>query len=472
MTRHVFALAVCAMVLLRPTFTTAADNDQPAPQVMTLYPAAAPRPALVHRLLPPVLKQISGNAAPLYLKAFLSQAQSPLDAAGQKKLSTWLALPLEELPRDEVRALLDTRTGVLHQMALAARRTECDWALPLREEKNWFEIQLPELQEARTVAKLLSLRARLEAAEGRFSDAVVTLQQGFALARHVAAAPTLVNGLVGAAIVRLQADALEAIVQAPQSPNLHWALAVLPEPIVDLSASVAFEAEGIYFLYPELAAARTQHLTTGEWDTLLSKLCNSSETLLPLVQAGGESAIKLSRPGELKEQLLGAAPQARQWLITQGLAADVEAMTPAQAALMAATGLYDERRDAMLCRWAVPFWQMNDLPDPKSTLSKHDPLQLFGVMLADLSRVRQALVGTQQRIAVLQCLEALRLHAATSGGKLPATLGEIQGVVLPISPVTGQPFEYRLDGETAVLVAPSADDKPARTYHVTMKRAE
>ena len=56
----------------------------------------------------------------------------------------------------------------------------------------------------------------------------------------------------------------------------------------------------------------------------------------------------------------------------------------------------------------------------------------------------------EQRLAILRHIEALRIHAATHDGKLPAKLSDID-LPLPLDPVTGQPFSYTLDGTTASL---------------------
>ena len=62
----------------------------------------------------------------------------------------------------------------------------------------------------------------------------------------------------------------------------------------------------------------------------------------------------------------------------------------------------------------------------------------------------QAEVRLQQRLALLTCVEALRMHAAEHEGKLPAQLSDIK-LPLPVDPVTGKPFAYKLDGGTAHL---------------------
>jgi hypothetical protein len=59
----------------------------------------------------------------------------------------------------------------------------------------------------------------------------------------------------------------------------------------------------------------------------------------------------------------------------------------------------------------------------------------------------------------LQTIEAIRMHAAETG-KLPTALSEITVVPVPKNPVTEQPYEYRLDGDTAVLDLPASDGFP------------
>jgi hypothetical protein len=58
---------------------------------------------------------------------------------------------------------------------------------------------------------------------------------------------------------------------------------------------------------------------------------------------------------------------------------------------------------------------------------------------------------TQQHIAALQVVEALRMHAAASDGKLPSQLSEVQLVPIPIDPMTGKAFQYEIEGDTAEL---------------------
>jgi hypothetical protein len=50
-------------------------------------------------------------------------------------------------------------------------------------------------------------------------------------------------------------------------------------------------------------------------------------------------------------------------------------------------------------------------------------------------------------------IESIRMYAYSHDGKMPGSLDDIKEVPIPSNPQTGKPFSYRLDGDTAVLLA-------------------
>ena len=54
-------------------------------------------------------------------------------------------------------------------------------------------------------------------------------------------------------------------------------------------------------------------------------------------------------------------------------------------------------------------------------------------------------------IAILKCIEAIRLYASSHGGKLPASLADITEVQIPNDPLTGKAFVYKAGGSKATL---------------------
>ena len=90
-------LALFAVLLAVPAFA------QLPPVLLTVDPAAEPKPALRYTLLPAGRERVSGNAALHYAKAALARpvvdrAKVPED---DKKLAAWEDAALDKLPVDD-----------------------------------------------------------------------------------------------------------------------------------------------------------------------------------------------------------------------------------------------------------------------------------------------------------------------------------------------------------------------------------
>jgi hypothetical protein len=79
----------------------------------------------------------------------------------------------------------------------------------------------------------------------RFDKAVQSMQTGLAMARHVADSPILIQALVGTAIANLMLQPAEEWIGSPDSPNLYWALAVLPQPFIVTAPARQGETAGL-----------------------------------------------------------------------------------------------------------------------------------------------------------------------------------------------------------------------------------
>jgi hypothetical protein len=77
-----------------------------------------------------------------------------------------------------------------------------------------------------------------------------------------------------------------------------------------------------------------------------------------------------------------------------------------------------------------------------------------------LSRITVRQAALDRRLACLRVIEAIRLHAAANGGKLPARLDEITEVPLPVDPMTGRSFDYEAHEDQAVLSGRPPSDSP------------
>jgi len=448
-----------------------ANADKPPTVKLVLQPAVAPRRALQYQLLPPVIDRKPGNAAVLYNRVPAEQADffSKFYSEGGPwaKIEKWLEVPLgdpreKELRRPEWTSLLG---GVIFEdLDRAARCESCDWQLPLREQM-FFSIRLPELQQTRSYARLLTAKARLEIAEGRFEDALHTLQTGYALSRHVAQGQTLIHNLVGIAICNMMSKRLEDWAQQPGAPNLYWALTWLPRPLLDQRPAMETEMYCLYFSFPDLRDLDKAKHPPEQWNELLRK------TVDRLFQMS-DSVPSLPRPVLSTAMVLRGYPMARRALIEGGRpAAEVEAMPVAQVVLIYTMETYEELRDAMFKWYAVPYAQAREGAkrsqqtfEEATRLGNREILPFASVLLPAIESAHFASVKNERAIAMLRVIEALRLYGAAHEGRLPDDLAEITEVPIPSDPVTGKPFAYQHTSGTAVLEAPFVPGREAKVY--------
>jgi hypothetical protein len=460
-------------ILIAPAgLAAAADADATPPIKVVLHPAAEAHPALKYQLLPPLIDRRPGNAAVHYLK--VPHEETPLfsDQAFWDSIDKWTEMPLPEL-RKEVRAnrypFLTGEWSIVEMLDRGARCDTCDWDIPIREHE-YISILLPDIQASRLSGRILAARARIQIAKGQYADAIHTLQTGFALARHVGQAPTLINGLVGVAIAGMMAKQVETLVQQPDAPNLYWALASLPRPLIDFRLGYEGELASIYLSYPELRDLEHKNYPAEQWKQLLQR------TIAGFAKVFG------SGPGSqfslmLVPKMLEGYPRAKRLLISQGRSAtEVEAMPVAQVVLLYTMQTYDELRDEVFKWFSLPYPEARagmaqaDKRLKESVGSGREIIPIAAMLLPAVRTCKEAETRMSRQIAALQVLEALRMYAAGHDGKLPETLQEITEVPVPLDPFRGEPFIYIRTGDTARLESPyPSNNKNPLTYEIQLK---
>ncbi len=460
-----------------------AENEKTAQIV--LYPMAAPRPALKYQLLPPFLERRPGNAAVWWNRllaernVFFDRCYKEWEESGT--IAQWLDIPLgtpqEKAYREtDLAKVIDILRGggIYSDMERAARFESCDWQLPVRE-GNFIAMLLPEIQQSRMYARLLSAKARLEIVEGKYAEAVRTLQTGYAEARHVAQGPTLINSLVGVTIAGLMSYQVQQFVQQPDAPNLYWALSTLPRPLVDFRPGGEAESNLLYLQLPELCDIDKKQLSPEGWRDLLNKVvvetgrCGSDNYNSQKIT---EAAARLS--------ILQGYPRAKRYLIERGRnAAEVEAMPVAQVILLYSLQVYDELSEEQ-CKWFfLPAaeagdglqrtgWQVNE------EIATREIIPLAHVFLSATEAAKNAETRCEWQIATLRIFEALRLYAAAHDGRLPERLSDITEVPIPMNPSDGKPFSYERQGNKAILFAEKypRGDVPGRFEITLMPKAK
>jgi hypothetical protein len=442
---------------------------------ITLSPRPAPVPALRYRLLPLAPDRKAGDAAPIYLR-FAHERIDQTKRELVEKPARWNALPLDKLPRDEVRTFVTRFRSQLEQMDLAARRKTCDWNYTLDVE-DVFMISLPDAQEMRLYAQLLILKARLEIAEGRYERAARTLETCASFAQQLAEGPFLINGLIGLAVANQVADALLDLVEQSDSPNLYWSLASLPRPLIDLRKGMEFEQRILDLQFPELATLDRSR-SAEEWDVALVRVRRGMHQLIRTL---GNSWGGKIEDTPLQDLLAWAQTGAiaRKYLVeTLGMPEKkVDAMPQAQVLLTYLGQQFHEIRDDWFKAAYLPYPEARlQLAEASKSLDartpKTEPVKFAAAFLPGLAKSHLRMAQCERKFGALRVLEALRLHTA-SKGSLPDKLDEVTVVPIPLDPMTGKPFQYSRDGNTATLSSQVSGDDVAASglrYRITLRK--
>lgn len=464
---------------------------------MALHPKPEPRPALTYRLLPDDFDMLEGNAAIYYLKAmgFLEQnaprnrlrevyeeaekrARKEGKSSSDVPLHVWLSVAPKDLPVKEVREFLDLTSFQPRFLKEAARRRGFDLERNLREIEDPFSYLLPEVQSMKELARMQSLRCKLAIAEGRMDDAIAILGQQYAAARHLGKDEFLVSNLVGIAVAGIAFDDALHLVQHPDTPNLYWAFATLPRPLVDTRHALAVERQLLYLQFKALRELDESPRSTGYWQEFLDRVIGqvgdlATEFGLPWAQKDPELARAV-----LVGFVAAAYPGAKRYLIQECRLPreKVEQYPIAQVVALAIVRYFDEARDDIF-KWSyLPYWQASgkirghridemvrvkpDRVGPAAT-----PVSL---LMPAILAVGRSVAWLEQGLALVQTVEAIRMYGAAHGGKLPPTLDDLP-VPAPLDPVAGRPLNYECRGAQAAL---TGHDAPGLRLRLVLRFVE
>jgi hypothetical protein len=434
---------------------------------------------LKYRLLPELRSQTAGDAVPLY-----NDAGDKLNAALKEfyqirqdyPFTKWAETPLKELPRDEVRKALEPFKEVLDLIDKGARRERCTGEAEPGSAKAAAAVKLPESYLLDQIVQLLAVRARLQMADGDLSAAANTLQTGLAMAKQIGELPQFQYPNSGAQIAEAMLRQLEDLVQHPKAPNLYWALADLPQPLVDCRPGVEGERERLRRRVPAVAET-LGNLNAGSWTDEQIEIAVA--WLLLFYRSPFAGVIEdLKAKKELSKHLTDHYEEYKRVLLDEGRPKDmVDAMPHVQVALLAAFSRYDHLMDDQMKLHNEPYCKVSEqlerLSKAVSDASRGQPLQ--PVVPFDVVGLRRAEVRMERKFNALRCVEALRAYASAHDGKLPAKLDDVKEAPIPLDPVSGKAFIYKVTDGKATLESPDAPGEGHRyfedlAYEITIKR--
>ena len=459
------------------------ESDESDIVIMTkqlvLHPAAQPQPALKYHLIPRGFDAMPGNAALYYLKAagfleqqgprhslseFFSNAVKQAEAEGKTRDEmrpyVWLSTAPNDLPIDEVKAYLkftNFQTGFLREAA-SRRHFDLNRNLKLIDD-DMFGYLLPEIQNFRELARNQSLRCRVAIAEGRVDDAIEILGQLFAMARHIGSDDFLVSSLVGNSIASIAWNDALYLLQHAQAPNLYWAFAAMPTPLIDMEQAFDVEREFMHLQLKMLAEIDETPRSKGYWQDFVDRLLPELRSLevefnLP---TGDPNAIRAT----IEKFILDAYPSAKKYLVDeQKLKPEqVEKYPTAQAVFLAMVRFLDRWRDEYYKWTTLPYWQIRTNPafvelekrmqtEAQSAGLFAKPVQSWSPSFSVAAKNAQA--GCERNIAMLRTIEAIRMYAAAHDSELPPSL-EALDVPAAVDPFTGNLLQYERKDDHAVL---------------------
>ncbi len=455
-----------------------AQPEDLKPIQLTVYPAKPPTPALKYQLLPHRRDQTTGNAAERYRKvAELIKAQ-PVTLSLSERLMEWRQLPPRDLPRQEVAKTLKDYEQVIDELVGAAFCERCDWDLgaKLRQsDKGLLVDHIP----VREGVSLLDLAVRAAIADQKPQEAIRMLQAMFAASKHLAEHCIMSGYLTGLVLAREATERVQEFVQLSHVPNMYWALANLPSPLIDMRSSLEAERMGVDVLLPRVRETMTQPnptpMSEAELLTVRKKLLDYRAVRQKRLEADigiTLDAVKLY-------------PKARAALVSSGFSQEHIDKLPSFQIVLCFALLEHDRMHDEVAKWSnLPFWEGRvACRKVEAEFAKERvPLDIligyegqFSIFAPVLAKVYQNRAHLDRKLAALRIIEALRLYAANHEGKLPAALADIKEVPIPIDPITGKGFEYKLVDGKARLYGPPPPGEEARPhntiyYELTIKR--
>ena len=435
-------------------------EEKEAPVVWKLTPAEEPTPALRYRFWLPDDTLKPGSAQLRFARALLMWQQFPSDS--RNKWELWAKREEFRPSKDELQAGLDQLEPVFEELHRLATSEDSRYDHRLREMKgpSLFLYGLPDVQASRGLARMLCLKADSQIAEKDYDGAITTLQDGFRLAAFVGQGETLVQQLIGLAIAGVMLDRVESLVQVKEGPNLFWALASLPRPLLDVNESVQFELGSIHRVFPALLLAESEQgdeqFWSDAWKDMLDDLgeLDFEDAMMPL-----DSVLKLS---------LEPAKERR---IQAGIAkADIDAMPSTQVVLMDASielrRIADElTKGSLLPRIAGQTLRRKTSQAFEQWVTENRngsvAAAIASLLFPAIDAATSAGVRYEYVLNRLMTVEALRMHAANNQGRLPDSLDALTTVPALPNPYTGKDFQYELETNGKIQTVILRGDGPA-----------
>jgi hypothetical protein len=306
--------------------------------------------------------------------------------------------------------------------------------------------------------------------QGKLDESINMLRLGYEMANNVAEEGILISGLVSLHITSQMNDALVQLMNRPDAPNVYWALCEYPDRHTTVLRR-AMKGERQWWVtatpnYLGLQAKAGEKLSSEQWRQLIDYVWS-------IVDSNPDTKDK-HHPDPVKDAEPDTLAKARQdyagtHQVTLEQAAAVDPMIVLgefyfhqyQISFDDAYVLRDLPYPALMARAAAVHAESEKLHEQQ----RANPfLPVFDLRDAAL---RVGVVDRQ--LAALAAVEAIRAYAAANMGNLPARLEDVVETPVPLNPLTGAPFEYRTENDTATLEDSATKSSPL-TYTIRIRK--
>lgn len=449
---------------------------------LTLTPAGESVPAFKYRFTTPIDKTIPGNSITHYLRSFGEGGLTRPWETAQKEFGMeiyeWSDLEMKEADIDleqirKVSGMFDDYVEAHLQRASICRDTDWGLAVETLRGPESIEFLLPSVQQTRSMARVLVLRNRLAVMEGRYEDALKQLRICYKLGQDVNELGFLVSSLVGVAEISMAAEGTLHLIAADNSPNLYWALAGLPQPIINLRRPMELEASiGIRY-FNELDDVETAKHSPAEWKAILQSVVGRLSRLNALTSYRNPQG---GTPGVPAEEMtvglsLMSYENAKQRLVESGMAS-VEQMPVAQVVLIDAKRRIEFYSQEIEKAYCLPYSQFMKFSATTENRMQAEGRKNLGALIASMispatQQVRAAGARAESLIYEMMIVESIRNHVSVHA-QLPKSLDDLD-LPAPMNPFTGKPYPCEFKRDKVVLKSegfPSFE----REYHIAFKK--
>ncbi len=464
---------------------------------MTVTPADEPDPAFKYRLTLLPHELLPGNSVAFYMRSFPNGGVDKTwrfvrDEFGEEHHDWYMpGVAVSDLPAEKFVAAAVAFEGLVqNHIAPGSRRRETDWGVSFVDVRgpDVIGFLLPEIQSMRQIARAVAFQTRLAIFQHRYDDAIDLLRMNYRLGRDVATQPILVSGLVGIAICGITNGTTTDLIAAPDSPNLYWALTELPRPQVSLRDALRLEMAIGPRMFEILDDPENTQRTAEEWNAVWKRdadlLGEFGEWQTPFEKLAGGLTRRDVLAGEFSPLLLGMTnyAHARDRLIEVGYSkAKVQAMPVGQVLAIYSARAYrkvaaewekvayaDYQTGRTLLRKAQ---RVNEQLSANGNDRDREILPIATMLLPAVTAAQSAAFRIERDLDALRVMEALRMHAARNKGQWPESLDQVTCAPVPTNVATNKPFDYRLDGDTAVLTLPMSDGfQIERRYEISIAK--